>query len=182
MGALATRPATKLRKFVYQPDPLAEPPSADLQEVLEAFRGRRDAVVALLQEIQARFGYLPMRALQHAARDLAIPLTRIYGVATFYNQFQFSPPGRYVIQICRGTACHVAGSGRLLAEAEAHLGIKQDESTPDRLFSLRTVACLGCCSLAPVILVGQDVHGSLSPEGIAQILDGYRALGDEVRV
>jgi NADH:ubiquinone oxidoreductase subunit E len=180
MGALATRPAPKLRKMVYQSDPLAEPPAADLQEILDAFHGRRDAVVALLQEIQGRYGYLPLRALQYAARDLAIPLSRIYGVATFYNQFQFSPPGRYVIQVCRGTACHVAGSAKLLASIEASLGIKQDESTPDRVFSLRTVACLGCCSLAPVIVVGQDVHGTIDLESIGGILERYRERLDEV--
>lgn len=180
MGAPATRQAPKLRKTVYQGDPLAEPPP-DLREILHAFHGRRDAVVALLQEIQARYGYLPLRALQHAARDLAIPLSRIYGVATFYNQFQFSPPGRYVIQICRGTACHVAGSAKLIASVEASLGIKQDESTPDRMFSLRTVACLGCCSLAPVIVIGQDVHGAVDLDGLEGVLQRYRERPDEVR-
>ncbi len=180
MGAVATRAAPRLPKTVYQSDPLAESPASDLQAILDAFRGRHDAVVALLQEIQGRYGYLPLRALQYAARELAIPLSRIYGVATFYNQFQFSPPGRYVIQICRGTACHVAGSSKLLTSTEAALGIRQDESTPDRLFSLRTVACLGCCSLAPVIVVGRDVHGMLSPERIGHILEEYRQRVDEV--
>jgi NADH-quinone oxidoreductase subunit E len=182
MGAVVTRQTPKLRKTVYQGDPLIEPPAPDLEEILATFRGRRDAVVALLQEIQGRYGYLPQRTLQYAARDLAIPLSQIYGVATFYNQFQFAPPGRYVIQVCRGTACHVAGSAKLLASLESSLGIKQDQSTPDRLFSLRTVACLGCCSLAPVIVIGEDVHGTVDPDSIGVLLDRYRTCRDEVQV
>jgi NADH-quinone oxidoreductase subunit E len=178
MSAVATRSAPKLRpklrKIVYQRDPLAEPPAADLQEILQAFHGRRDTVVSLLQQVQERYGHLPIRALQYASRDLGIPLSRIYGVATFYNQFQFSPPVRYVIQVCRDTACYVAGSARLLASMEAVLGIKQDESTPDRLFSLRTVPCRGLCSLAPVIVVGQDVHGKIDPDRAGSVLERYR--------
>jgi NADH-quinone oxidoreductase subunit E len=180
MSAVATRPARKLRKIVYHSDPLAEPPPPELMEILDAFHGRRDAVVSLLQQIQERYGHLPMRPLQYASRDLGIPLSRIYGVATFYNQFQFSPPVRYVIQVCRDTACYVAGSARLLASMEAVLGIRQDESTPDRLFSLRTMSCRGLCGLAPVIVVGQDVHGKIDPDRAGSVLERYRDRLDEV--
>jgi len=179
MAQTGTAQQTRPRKTMYLGDPLAEPPPLQLLEILEPYRGRHDVVVALLQQIQDLYGYLPERSLRYAARELGIPLPRIYGVATFYNQFCFTPPGRFIIQVCRGTACHVAGSGRLLAAIEESLGVGEDESTPDGLFTLRTVACLGCCSLAPVIVLGRDVHGAMAQARVEALLAGYRARPNE---
>ncbi len=167
------------RKTVYLGDPLAEPPAPDLLSLLEPYQGRRDTVVSVLQALQERYGYLPERAMRYAARELGVPLARIYGVATFYNQFRFTPPARYSVHVCRGTACHVAGSGAVLTAIKKDLSISEDESTPDGMFSLQTVACIGCCSLAPAIVVNQDVHGTISPERTRGVLDRYRALEAE---
>ncbi len=167
------------RKAFYQGDPFAGPPPPELEAILDRFRGRADSVIAVLQAIQETYGYLPRRPLGFAARELGVPLARLYGVATFYNQFHFSPPGKYVIQVCRGTACHVAASSELLAAISASLGIGEDESTEDGIFSLQTVACLGCCSLAPVMVVGGDVHGKMAPERLGELLERYRAAARE---
>lgn len=169
------------RKAVYLGDPLAEPPAPDLLSLLGPHQGRSDAVVSVLQALQERYGYLPERAVRYAARELGVPLARIYGVATFYNQFRFTPPARYAIHVCRGTACHVANSGAVLTAIKKDLNISEDESTPDGMFSLQTVACIGCCSLAPAIVVNHDVHGMVSPERINAILDRYRALEVEAQ-
>jgi NADH-quinone oxidoreductase subunit E len=176
--ALASAPpSVRRRKIVYLGDPLGEPPP-DLLEILGRYRGRGDVLVPVLQEIQSLYGYLPKRAIQHAALELGIPLARLHGVATFYNQFRFTPPGRYAIQVCRGTACHVAGSAGVLDVIGASLGVRQDETTPDGVFSLQTVACVGCCSLAPVIVVNRDVHGSLTPQRVVEVLRGYAGQAD----
>jgi len=168
------------RRHVYSGDPLTEPVPPELAPILERHRGKPDALITALEEIQLRYGYLPERPLRYAARELRLSLSRVFGVATFYNHFQLSPPSRYTIQVCRGTACHVSGSARLLTSLETALGIKQDESTPDGLFSLRSVACLGCCSLAPVVVIGQDIHSKVSSEGVAAILERYRDQVEEV--
>lgn len=179
MGAtITTRPA-RPRKMVYQGDPLAGPAPEDLLRVLEPHRGRADVLVATLQEVQELYGYLPERAVRYAAREMGIPLARIYGVSTFYNQFRFTPPGRFAIQVCRGTACHVAGSEGLLKTLATTLGLAPDETTPDGLFSLQTVACLGCCSLAPVAVVNRDVHGEVSPARLEEILARYKQTAGE---
>ncbi len=163
----------RLRKIAYMGDPLAAPPPSELMGVLDRYRGQHDVLVTVLQQIQSVHGYLPKRSVQYAARELGVPLARLYGVATFYNQFRFTPPGRHAIQVCRGTACHVAGSSTLVAGISAALGVAQDETTPDGMFSLQTVACVGCCSLAPVMVVNHDVHGSLTAERVGEILDRY---------
>ena len=170
--AQASVPA-KPRRVVYQGDPLAAPPPPQLASALEEYRGRRDLLVAALQEIQALYGYLPKRAVLYAARELGAPLSRLYGVATFYNQFRLTPTGRHIIQVCRGTACHVAGSAGLLAAVSETLGVAEDETTSDGMFSLATVACLGCCSLAPAVMVNREVHGNLAVDRAGDLLDRY---------
>ncbi len=168
------------RKHVYQADPLAEPPPPKVAEIVQRHAGQRDALITVLQELQEAFGYLPERNLRHVSQGLGIPLSRIYGVATFYNQFRFSAPGKYVVRVCRGTACHVSRSPAILAALKAHLGIGEDQTTPDGVFTLQTVACMGCCSLAPVITVNDTTFGRMTPDAAVATVETVRAGEVEV--
>ncbi|MFH1105042.1 MAG: NAD(P)H-dependent oxidoreductase subunit E [Actinomycetota bacterium] len=167
----ASRERPNLRKYAYRGDPLAGPPPEELAEIIGRHRGEPDALITVLEEIQRRFGYLGERQLQYVARDLGFPLARIYGVVTFYNWFLLDPPGKYQVKVCRGTACHVNGSARILERFKEALGIAVDETTPDGRFTLQTVACVGACSLAAVVVVGADTHGRMSPEEALAIVE-----------
>jgi len=136
---------------------------------LEDYEKKVNSLIPLLQQIQDQFGYLPNEALVELGEYLEIPLSRIYGVATFYSQFNFSPLGKYVVKICRGTACHVNGAVNILQELEDELGIKENETSEDGLVTLQPVACLGCCSLAPVISVNEKVYGNLTNAAVRRI-------------
>ncbi len=160
----------KLRKFAYRGDPLAEPPPEDLAEIIDRHRGEPDALITALEEIQRRFGYLGERQLQYIARDLGFPLARVYGVVTFYNWFLLDPPGKHQVKICRGTACHVNGSAVILEDLKDELGIAVDETTADGRITLQTVACVGACSLAAVVMVGEESHGRVSSEEVLGIV------------
>jgi NADH-quinone oxidoreductase subunit E len=164
----ASRP--NYRKYAYKCDPLAAPMPPELAEMVERHRGQADALITILEEIQEHYGYLPQRQLQYIARELGFPLARVFGVATFYNLFRVSPPGKYLVRICRGTACHVSNSGAILAHLKEKLGIKEDETTPDGLFSLQTVACIGACSLAPAVVVNEQTYGRMTPETTWELL------------
>jgi NADH-quinone oxidoreductase subunit E len=135
----------------------------------------RSNLIGLLQEVQDRFGYLPRSALEGIGRRTRIPLSRIYGVVTFYSQFYTEPRGRHTIRCCRGTACHVRGATQVYDSLRRELGIGEGESTPDLLFYLETVACLGTCFLAPVMMVDSSYYGMLTPQKINRILKSYRA-------
>jgi NADH-quinone oxidoreductase subunit E len=151
-------------KHSYEPDPLAEPPAAALTEILDRYRGQRDALITVLEEIQEHYGYLPQRELLYAARELEFPLSQLYGAATFYNLFRFEAPGRYVVRVCKGTACHVRRADGILELLKEKLGIGEAETTADGLFTLQTVACMGACSLAPVMVVNDLTYGNMTPE------------------
>ncbi|MGQ9858304.1 MAG: NADH-quinone oxidoreductase subunit NuoE family protein [Thermodesulfobacteriota bacterium] len=128
----------------------------EVQELLQKFQATRENLIPILQEMQGLMGYLPLAGTEEVARYLSIPVGEVYGVATFYNQFRLTPPGKYQIKVCTGTACHVKRSYVILEEWERRLGIREGETTPDRLFSLEKVACVGCCALAPVVVIRQD--------------------------
>ena len=164
-----------MRKHLYRGDPLAEPPPAALAEIIARYVGKRDGLISVFQEIQGKYGYLPELHLKHVSRGLGIPFSRIYGVATFYNQFRFSAPGRHIVRVCRGTACHVGNSDGLLATIKSHLLIDEDQTTPDGEFTLQTVACMGCCSLAPVMTVNDATFGKITPEKAVETLERVRA-------
>ena len=132
-------------------------------------------LIAVLQEMQERFGYLPAPALRQISRRTRIPLSRVYGVLSFYAQFYTEPRGRHTVRCCRGTACHVRGAGRVLDAVEKELGVGEGETTPDLLFYLETVACLGTCFLAPVMMIDNGYFGNLAPESISAILGSYRS-------
>lgn len=137
-----------------------------LPDLLAPFGTARSGLIPILQMVQKHFSYLPAAALDIVARHLGIPLVEVHGVATFYNQFRFNPPGRYPIKVCLGTACHVKGGDIILENFERKLGIQDGETTVDREFSIERVACVGCCALAPVALVGETVHGGMAPSKI----------------
>jgi NADH-quinone oxidoreductase subunit E len=148
----------------------------EIREALEALRASpRENLIGALQEVQERFGYLPQAVLAEMSRRWRIPLSRIYGVVTFYAQFYTEPRGRHTIRCCRGTACHVRGAERVLEAVERELGIGEGESTPDLLFYLETVACLGTCFLAPVMMIDNTYYGMLTPQKVAAILRSQRA-------
>lgn len=135
---------------------------------------QRDKLIPILQDIQQQLGYIPREAVAAVGVHLDLPASKIYGVATFYNQFRFSPPGTFHIQVCRGTACHVKGSLAILQRLQQELGIEPEQTTGDGLFSLEVVACIGACGLSPVIAVNGTFHGNITSNDIPSILDTYR--------
>ncbi len=149
--------------------------TAELSPVLEAFPRERGNLIPILQEIQERYGYLSKEAIRATASYLDLPASKIFGVATFYNQFKLIPPGKYRVQVCRGTACHVRGSFKLLETLETELGIRAGETAKDRLFSLETVACMGACSIAPVVAINGEFYGRLDRKRLQKIIAEYRA-------
>jgi NADH-quinone oxidoreductase subunit E len=157
---------TNPKKYAYIGDPLSEPPPPELMEIFDHHRGEKDALITVLEEIQHHYGYLPTKQLQYTARELGFPLARVYGVATFYNLFQLAPPGRYQVRICKGTACHVGRSDQIIAQIEEKLGVKDGETTEDKLITLQTVACVGACSLAPVVVINDRTLGRMTAEQV----------------
>ncbi len=154
----------------------APAPAADLRRLLDDLRvSPHSNLIGVLQEVQECLGYLPAPALAEISRRTRIPLSRIWGVVTFYAQFYTQPRGRYTIRCCRGTACHVKSAARVLDAVKRELGIEEGETTPDMLFYLETVACLGTCFLAPAMMIGNTYYGLLNPQKIARILRSYRA-------
>ena len=147
-----------------------------LDQVIAANKGTRGAVMKTLQEAQQIFDYVPMDVQIRIAEGLGVPLSEVYGVATFYAMFSLEPRGEYVIGVCLGTACYVKGSKAVLERVEKELGVKAGHTTPDCKFTIRDTRCLGACGLAPVMMINDDVYGRLKPDEIPAILDKYRAM------
>jgi len=146
-----------------------------VREILKKYDdAKRDSLIPILQDIQDRLGYIPREAVRDIGKHLNLPASKIYGVATFYNQFRFEPLGKYHIQICRGTACHVKGSKKVLETLERELGIKTGKTTRDGLFSLEVVACLGACGLAPVITVNGEVYANMDSEKVKKLIKSLK--------
>lgn len=141
--------------------------------------GRRDALIPILQEVQARQGYLSREAIVHIGKHLGLAASKIYGVATFYNQFRFQPVGKYHIQVCRGTACHVKNSASVLDTLKRELRIDAGETTRDGLFSLEVVACVGACGLAPVICVNGEFYAGMTPAAARRLIEELRERTEE---
>lgn len=133
---------------------------------LPEFSDQASQLIPILQAVQAEHGYLPRLSLNLVAAHLGLPVARVYGVATFYNQFRFNPPGRHPIKVCLGTACHVKGGEIILENFERKLEIKEGETTADREYSLERVACIGCCALAPAVVVGEKVEAYVTPSRV----------------
>ncbi|NLT66630.1 MAG: NADH-quinone oxidoreductase subunit NuoE [Acidobacteria bacterium] len=137
-------------------------------------RAGRDALIPILQEVQETEGYLSREAVIRISKHLKLPATKLYGVATFYNQFRFQPKGKYHFTLCRGTACHVKGSNRVLEMAQKMLKLKPGQTSRDRLFSLETVACMGACGLSPVMNVNGEFYAKVTPQKLVQIIQECR--------
>ena len=143
----------------------------DLDPIVSKYpAGRREALIPLLQDVQEAHGYLSRDAVVRIGQHLRLPASKVYGVATFYNQFRFQPLGRFHIQLCRGTACHVKGSNQTLNAIQRTLQIKPGQTTRDGLFSLEVVACLGACGLAPLMAVNGEFHAGATSETATKIL------------
>ena len=137
-----------------------------------------DAVIPILLGVQDAFGYLPIEALQQVTETTNITPAQIYGVATFYAQFRFNPPGEHNIKVCMGTACHVVGARNFIEVLKADLNLSHGETTPDGKFSLERVACLGCCALAPVVVVNDEVHGRMNRVKFTELLETLKQGGE----
>jgi NADH-quinone oxidoreductase E subunit len=145
--------------------------TTDINEILAKHpSAKRDALIPLLQEVQEAEGYLSREAILRVGKHLGLPASKIYGVATFYNQFRFQPKGKYHFMVCRGTACHVKGSAKGLDTAMKGLGLKPGQTSRDRLFSLEVVACMGACGLAPVVNVNGEFYAKVTPKKLARII------------
>lgn len=142
------------------------------------FKGKAGVLIPELQKAQVKDGYITRERIEQIHRECGIPLTTIYGVATFYSQFRLHPVGKNIIRVCHGTACHVSGANGITKALEDQLHIGNGETTPDKLFTLETVSCLGCCSLAPVIMVNDNTHGNLKPDDLKKIIRQYRKAAE----
>ncbi|MGQ9531513.1 MAG: NADH-quinone oxidoreductase subunit NuoE [Desulfotomaculales bacterium] len=156
-----------------------KPELAAVKEILPAYEKDRGRLIPILQEVQASLGYLPEEAMVEIARYLGIPASHVYSVASFYAQFRLQPLGRRRIAVCRGTACHVRGAPEILKELEALTGIREGETSEDLEYTLETVACIGCCALAPCLTVNGRVHGEMTPERVRQAFGEEWGVGDE---
>jgi NADH-quinone oxidoreductase subunit E len=141
-----------------------------LKEVFSHYKGEKHELINILQTTQEKFRYLPAAAMQEISRFLHVPESTIYGVSTFYAQFKLTPLGKRVVRVCRGTACHVRGSSKVLAEMEKQLGIKAGETTPDMEYTLETVACIGACALAPTMTIDSETYGKMTTKKVAEVL------------
>ncbi len=152
---------------------LRDPRYEQLDALIKRYQDKKGALVPLLHEAQEIFGYLPEEVQRRVADGIGVPLSEVYGVATFYSLFSLKPRGKHKIGICLGTACYVRGAGAVLAELEKELGIKVNDTTADGKFTLEITRCIGACGLAPVMTIDEDVYGRLAPERIKEILARY---------
>jgi len=141
--------------------------------VVEEHRYDQNELIAILQDIQQKQNWLSEAAMKRVAEKLAIPVSRVFGIASFYKAFSLKPRGKYVVQYCSGTACHVRGGPRVKTALQNFLDVKVGETTADKRFTLEEVRCLGCCSLAPVVMVGDDFHGQLNQSKVIKKLNDY---------
>ena len=148
---------------------------AKLDELLAELGSQKGTMIPILQKAQDIYGYLPKEVLVRISEKTGIPMSQVFGVVTFYAQFHLEPRGRNIIRSCQGTACHVRGAKAIMQEIKSLLGLEGDQVTTDDLsFTLESVACIGCCGLAPVIMINDDTHGRLIPEAVKGIIEQYQ--------
>jgi NADH:ubiquinone oxidoreductase subunit E len=150
---------------------------ATVEKIIREHGAQKSALIAMLQDVQQEFNYLPEDVLAHLSRTLGVPLSRAYSLATFYRAFSLKPKGKHPIAVCMGTACHVKAAVKILEKFERQLKIKLGQTTPDLNFGLEEVRCLGCCGLAPVVTVGLDLFGKVTLPKVDQIIRQYSAKG-----
>ncbi len=143
-----------------------------LRGIFSSYEGKREELIPVLQRVQLEFGYLSDQAMLAIAGFTGVPESRVYAVATFYAQFRFTPIGKNLVTVCRGTACYVRGAPRILEEIEKHLDIKEGETTQDMEYTLETVACIGACGLSPCIMINKEVKAKLTPKKVAGLFAG----------
>lgn len=151
--------------------------SKELESFINSWKDKPGNLIMILHKIQEEFSYIPREAAERLSCELNLPLAKIYGVITFYHLFKTTKPGKHRLAICMGTACYLKGGQDLINEAESILGIKGHEVTEDGMFSIDAVRCLGCCGLAPVLMVGNEVYGKLTKDDMADIIAKYKAIG-----
>lgn len=145
-----------------------------IAEIVDQHEGDQSSLISILQDIQEEYGYLPREALTALSKELQVPLSRILSLATFFNAFSLKPKGKHPIHVCMGTACHVRGAQLILEKFERELSIKSGETTEDQNFSLDAVRCVGCCGLAPVVMVGEDIHGKISQTRVPWLIQKFQ--------
>lgn len=148
-----------------------------LEDVLQCYQNVSGSLITILQKAQDIYGYLPTDVIYHIAERVGLTPAKVMGVATFYTQFRLKPIGKYLIMLCKGTACHVNGADNIERAICEELQIKDGETSSDGLFTLKNVACLGCCSLSPVMMINGETYGSLTPEKAIEIISDYRKNG-----
>lgn len=139
------------------------------KKIKTSYKGQKSDIIPLLQDIQNKYGYLPEEMMQEVSRFVGVSKSEVFGVATFYSQFRFTPRGRKHVLVCKGTACHVSGANKILEGIERHLGIKEGDVTLDMEYSLESVGCLGCCALAPCAMVNQEIKSNLTFKDIKRL-------------
>ncbi len=141
-----------------------------LETIFSKYEGKRENVIPILQKVQEEYTYLPQNLMAEIAEYTRVPASDIYGVATFYAQFRFTPTGENLISVCRGTACHVRGAPRIFEEITSQLGLDGEGTTEDKKYTVETVACVGCCALAPVMTINEEVHGDLTKQKVRKLV------------
>ena len=145
-----------------------------LNSILTKYEKKRENLLAVLQDVQENENYLSKDTLKTVSEEFSVPLSEIFSLATYYKAFSLKPKGKYIIFVCMGTACYVRGSGKILQILEIELGIKAGDTTPDGLFTIETVNCLGACALGPLMVVNNDYHGEMTSAKVEKVLKGYR--------
>lgn len=146
----------------------------ELAGIIERHRGKPEQLISALLAVQRYCGYLPEQIMRELARELRVPFSKVYGVATFYSQFRLKPRGRHLVSVCLGTACQVRGGEQIYRRVKRELGIKLGGTTPDGRYTLETVSCVGACGMAPIVLVNENTHGRLTPEKAVNIIQQYK--------
>jgi len=145
-----------------------------VKAIVDRYGGKHDSVIAILQDVQAEYHYLPEHTLRAVASQLGLPLIQLCSVATFFKAFSLKPRGEHTVRVCLGTACHVRGAPAVLDEAKRQLDIEPDNTTDDMRFTLETVNCLGACALGPIVVVDDEYHGQVSPRKVKKVLSKYK--------
>ncbi len=151
----------------------ADKSSADVKNLVEKWKDKKGNLIMILHELQNHYGYVPRELSLQLSRLLDVPLARIYEVLTFYNFFKLEPPGKHRISVCMGTACYLKGAAQILEEVKNILNVKEGQTTEDGVFSLDVVRCLGCCGLAPVVMIDEKVYGKVKKSEITEIISKY---------
>ena len=141
----------------------------DFEEIKSTYKGKKSDIIPLLQDIQIKYGYLPEEMMQEVSRFVGVSKSEVFGVATFYSQFRFTPKGRTHVMVCKGTACHVSGADKIIEGIERHLGVKEGDITFDMEYSLESVGCLGCCALAPCAMVNDEIKSNISLKDVKRL-------------